>query len=310
MKLKVPVNSFDSAIRQIYAGADEIYLGMDDSIFSNMSFSARAQITSHGVHSTLSPSEFKKTVEYAHSKNVTVNFTVNCQYISNSSNNFLRQEYLNHVKKGIDMGADALIVSDIGNILYLKEKGISIPIIAGSYFNAFNIETINLLENIGVVRVCLPDQMKLNEIQEIKCITNLQIEVFIGYGCSNISGSCNFCHNNGEQINVGVTCRNSYNLNGLGEYSILDSCCDCAICAIPNLIDIGVDSVKLIGRETTNEDIFRISKMYRYAIDSYQKLGYLDKKQVISQIPWWEEAMCPNRCKYNSFSNNIYQSYL
>jgi len=45
------------------------------------------------------------------------------------------------------MGADALIVSDIGNILFLKEKGITIPIIAGSYFNAFNIEALNTLSS-------------------------------------------------------------------------------------------------------------------------------------------------------------------
>ena len=39
MKIKVPVNSFDSAVRQIDAGADEIYMGMNDELFSAMSFS-------------------------------------------------------------------------------------------------------------------------------------------------------------------------------------------------------------------------------------------------------------------------------
>lgn len=310
MKLKVPVNSFESAVRQIQAGADEIYMGMDDSVFTNMSFSARAQITSHGVHSTLSPSEFQKTVDYAHSKNVSVNFTVNCQYMSNSPHNYLRQKYLEHVVCGIDMGSDALIVSDIGNILFLRTQGVTAPVIAGSYFNAFNSETLHILEELGVIRVCLPDQMKLSEIKEMKAATNLEIEIFIGYGCSNLSGSCNFCHNNGEQIHVGVTCRNSYDVDGFGECSILDACCNCAVCAIPSLIDIGVDSVKLIGRETVDDDLFHITRMYKFAIDSCQATGYLDKTAIISQIPWWEKVMCFKRCKYSPCSGNIFQSYI
>ena len=118
MKMKVPVNSFDSAVRQISAGADEIYMGMNDDLFSTMSFSARAQITSHGVHSTLSPLEFYRTLKYAHSKNVAVNYTVNCQYMSHSDNDFMRKRYLQHVLMGIEMGVDALIVSDIGNSQY------------------------------------------------------------------------------------------------------------------------------------------------------------------------------------------------
>lgn len=308
--MKVPVNSFDSAIRQIDAGADEIYMGMNDEFFSTMSFSARAQITSHGVHSTLSPLEFQRTLNYAHSKNVAVNYTVNCQYMSCSCNDFMRKRYLRHVLMGVEMGVDALIVSDIGNIIYLKQEGITTPIIAGSYLSAFNTETLRLLSELGVVRVCLPDQMKLEEIEELKSSTKLEIEVFIGYGCSNISSSCNFCHNNGEQLNVGVTCRDSYYIQDECEFNILDACCNCAICAIPSLINIGVDSVKLIGREIDSEDLFDITKMYRSAIDSYLSTGLLNKESIIAQIPWWKTVMCSNRCKYSSHQNNIYRSYV
>ena len=310
MKIKVPVNSFDSAVRQIDAGADEIYMGMNDELFSAMSFSARAQLTSRGIHSTLPLLEFNRTLEYAHSKNISVNYTVNCQYMSDSHDDFLRKRYLEHVLIGVEMGVDALIVSDIGNIIYLRQKGITIPIIVGSYLSAFNTETLCFLSELGVVRVCLPDQMKLEEIKELKANTKLEIEVFIGYGCSNISGSCNFCHNNGEQLNVGVACRNSYYTNDGYECHILDACCNCAICGIPSLIDAGIDSVKLVGRETDNEDLFDITKMYRSAIDSYLSTGLFDKESIIAQIPWWETVMCYTRCKYNSYDNNIYRSYI
>lgn len=310
MKLKVPVNSFESAVNQINAGADEIYMGLDDELFSKMSFSARAQVTSHGVHGTLTKNEFKKTVNYAHSHNVVVNFTVNCQFVSNSEGGFIRRRYLEHVMTGIDMGVDALIVSDLGNILFLKKNRIDFPIIAGSYFNAFNIESINLLKSLGVFRVCLPDQMKISEIKEIKDNTGVEIETFIGYGCSNLSGSCNFCHNNGEQLHVGVTCRNIYNVEGMGEYDIMDASCDCAICAIPSLIDIGVDSVKLIGRENSDNDKYNITRMYREAIDSYIITGVLEKERLVTYVPWWEKVMCSKRCKYTSHPFNLYCSYI
>lgn len=310
VKIKAPVNSLESAVKQIQAGADEIYMGMDDSLFSKMSFSARAQVTSHGVHSTLPPREFKEIVDYAHSMNVLVDFTVNCQFVSNSHQGFLRKHYLEHVIAGIDMGVDALIVSDIGNIIFLRENGITTPIIAGSYFNAFNVETINLLANLGVVRVCLPDQMKLCEIKEIIDKTNLEMEVFIGYGCANLSGSCNFCHNNGEQIHVGVTCRNEYDIEGCNKCNILDACCDCAICSIPFLIDIGVQSAKLVGRESSGEDFYQITRMYRNAIDSYKATGHFDKDKIMMQVPWWKNAMCSMRCKYSSNYKNIYQTYI
>ena len=84
MKLKVPVNSYESTVKQIEAGADEIYMGMEDAHFNRMSYSARAQITSCDVHSNLTEDEFARSVQYAHSKNVVVYFTANCQHITKS----------------------------------------------------------------------------------------------------------------------------------------------------------------------------------------------------------------------------------
>lgn len=101
MKLKVPVNSYEAAVKQIEAGADEIYMGLEDSHFNRMSYSARAQITSQGVHSNLRDEEFARIVEYAHSKNVTVDFTANCQHVTNSTDDFYREGFLEYVERGI-----------------------------------------------------------------------------------------------------------------------------------------------------------------------------------------------------------------
>ena len=308
MKLKVPVNSYEAAVKQIEAGADEIYMGLEDAHFNRMSYSARAQIASSGVHSNLKEDDFAKSVQYAHSKNVTVNFTANCQHITKSEDDFYRKGFIEYVRRGIALGADALIVADIGNLIALRKNGITTPIIAGSYLNCFNRETVDFLKKLDVFRICIPDQVTFNEIKSIKENTDLEIEIFVGYGCSNIAGMCKFYHNSGEKINVGVPCRAKFIRNDKVSINILDACPDCAICSIPKLYDLGIDSLKLIGREMNFEEIVKITKMYKSAIQLYVNTGEFDKKKIISSISWWESDMCCERCKYED--TRLLRSYI
>lgn len=308
MKLKVPVNSYKAAVKQIEAGADEIYMGLEDIHFNRMSYSARAQIVSSGIHSNLTEEEFAKSVQYAHSKNVTVNFTANCQHVTKSENDFYRKDFITYVRRGIDLGVDALIVSDIGNLTALRKNGIETPIIAGSYFNCFNRETVHFLEQLQVFRICIPDQVTYSEIKTIKENTDLEIEIFVGYGCSNLAGMCKFYHNSGENIPLGVPCRAKFKRNGQESISILDACPDCAVCSIPKLYDLGIDSLKLIGREMPIDEVVQTTKMYHTAIQQYADFKTFNKKEIISHISWWEDSMCRERCKYEDTA--LIRSYI
>ena len=308
MKLKVPVNSYEATMSQIEAGADEIYMGLEDVHFNRLSYSARAQIASSGIHSNLTEDEFVKSVQYAHSKNVTVNFTANCQHITNSPNDFYRKDFLAYVERGLSLGADALIVADIGNMIALRKNGIVAPVIAGSYLNCFNRETVEFLKELGVFRICIPDQITFDEIKALKQNTDLQIEIFIGYGCSNLAGMCRFYHNSGEKIKVGVPCRANFRLENEEPANILDACPDCAVCSIPKLYDLGIDSLKVIGREMNYKEVAKVTKMYKMAIQMYADTGKFNKKEIISTIPWWEGDMCCKRCKYED--TNLLRSYI
>lgn len=308
MKLKVPVNSYMSAVKQIEAGADEIYMGLEDTHFNRMSYSARAQITCKGVHSNLQDEEFAKIVQYAHSKNVTVNFTANCQHVTKSKDDFYRRGFIEYVQRGIILGADAVIVADIGNLIAIRKHGIKIPLIAGCYLNCFNRETIDFLKKLDVFRICIPDQVTFDEIKSMKIHTDIEIEIFIGYGCSNLPGMCNFYHNSGEKTRLGVPCRANFRLEGHEPMNILDACPDCAICSIPKLYDLGIDSLKIIGRETNCEKVANITKMYKLAIQMYADTGSFHPKEILTAIPWWENEMCHERCKYEDTS--LLRSYL
>lgn len=312
MKLKVPVNSYASAMQQIDAGADEIYMGLEDALFNTMSFSARAQVTSRGAHSVLTEDEFAKSVQYAHERNVTVNFTANCQHITRSPDNFYRRAFLDYVRRGIALGADALIVADVGNLIALRKSGIETPVIAGSYLNCFNSETVDFLKQFGVFRICVPDHVTLDEIKEMKAHSDIELEVFIGYGCSNLGGMCRLYHNSGEKSGVGVPCRARFRLEGREAACVMDVCPDCAICSIPRLYDAGIDSLKLTGREMDHKEVAKLTGMYKEAILTCMEKRAFNKQKIISAIPWWESDMCGDthckRCRYEDTS--LLRSYI
>lgn len=312
MKLKAPVNSYESAVAQIEAGADEIYMGIEDVFFNRMSFSARAQITSFGAHSTLTEEEFAKSAQYAHSKGVTVNFTANCQHITKSPEDFYRRAFLDYVHRGIALGADALIVADIGNLIALRKNKIATPVIAGSYLNCFNHETAEFLKQFGVFRICIPDHVTLEEIQTIKDSTDLEIEIFVGYGCANLGGMCRFYHNSGETVQLGVPCRAKFRVQGGGTEDILDTCPDCAICSIPKLCDIGIDSLKITGREMDFREVAKITRMYKDSIQMYMNTKQIDRDEIVSAVPWWKDEICGDtrceRCRYEDTS--LLRSYI
>lgn len=309
MKLKVPVNSYESAVMQIEAGANEIYLGIEEPFLKRMSFSARAQVTSKGIHSNVTLEELEKIIAYAHIHNVKVDFTANCQHVCHSKDDFYRKRYLEYVKRGVALGVDALIVADVGNLIAIRQAAIDTPVIAGSFLNIFNGETVKLLCDLDVFRVVLPDHVLIEEIRSIKENTDLEVEIFVGYGCANIGGSCNFSHNNGEKYDLGVPCRGYYKRKDGEVGNYLDCCQDCAICSIPALGDIKVDSLKLIGREADCKSAATTTRMYRKAIDMYEKTGKVERREIIQTIPWWGRAMCQNnRCRYKE--NRADKSYI
>lgn len=82
----------------------------------------------------------------------------------------------------------------------------------------------------------------------------------------------------------------------------MDACPDCAICSMPQLYELGIDSLKIIGRETDCGEVAKITKMYKTAVPMYVATGKFDRKEIISAIPWWENNICYNRCKYENTS--------
>lgn len=316
MNIMAPVNSYQSALLQIKAGADEIYVGLHDDFMDNLTFSGRGKVSNNGIKINPDLEELQKIIKLAHENNIKVNYTANTQYMSDSKDNYFQKKYYEYVKAGIDLGVDQIIVGDIGNILYLRKKKISLPIVGSTFLSTFNVESAKFWKSLGVKRVVLPHQVTISEIAEIKKNVNIELEIFVGVGCSNIDGSCQFLHNAGEDIQFGLPCKSLYCVKrdneDLGKHNFIDATLDCALCSLYKLYDIGVDAIKIIGRDQNPIFTSAITRIHRKCIDHIEKYNTLDKvdiEEYIKNIPWWKKQFCDNnRCKYKN--NRIISSYV
>lgn len=91
------------------------------------------------------------------------------------------------------MGADALIIQDLGLAKYLIDNYPEIPIHCSTQMTVHNLEGCKQMEQMGVSRVVLARELSINEIKNICKNTNVEIETFIhGALCISVSGQCLF----------------------------------------------------------------------------------------------------------------------
>lgn len=302
MKVMAPVSSYQTCVQQIKAGANEIYVGMEDDTFNKISFSGRGKHNNQGRKINPSYEELCNIVKYAHTYHVEVNFTANT--ILGVGKNGMAPLFYNYVKAAITTGIDRIIIGDLGNIIFLREKGIQMPMVGSVFLSAMNVETINFYKKYGVNRIVLPHHMTIEEIEEIRKSTDMELEIFAGVGCSNIDGRCGFLHNSGECLDLGIPCKAQFRMNGNKIGTPLDSTRDCLICSLIKLYKIGVDVLKIIGRDQDINFTAAMTNIHSEMIKRIKEdpeIAETKLKKSICKIPWWENEFCKNqRCKYKN----------
>lgn len=301
MIIEAPINSLEGAKIQIELGAKAVYLGYSTEKMKNMSLTGRGSYSVQGVKSNIENiSEVEEIVNYAHSKDVKVLYTANVPSLAEPFGDM----YLEHVRYGVEAGVDAIIAGDIVEIMLIK-KYYNIPIIASTFLDTFNVGQIKFLEDLGVSAVVLPQHLKMEEIEEIRKNTKLELILFGNYGCSNNNGRCFLLHRLGENKDIGIPCRAEYciscNKKEKATDTIMDQGEDCIICALPYLIESGIDSIKIIDRCKPAEEIAPYIKVCNDAIEHFKAGGTVEefKKILFGYAPWWEEEFCENkRCRY------------
>lgn len=184
---------------------------------------------------------------------------------------------------------DALIISDPGMFMIAKEVWPQVEVHISTQANNTNYETYLFWWKLGAKRVVSARELSLVEIKGIreKIPAEMEIESFVhGAMCISYSGRCllsNFF--TGRDANRGACthpCRWKYAVveetrpgeylpvyeNERGTY-IFNSKDLCMIEHIPELVEAGIDSLKIEGRMKTALYVATVARTYRKAIDDY-----------------------------------------
>ncbi|MBC8180513.1 U32 family peptidase C-terminal domain-containing protein [candidate division KSB1 bacterium] len=176
IELLLPAGDFEKMQFAFAFGADAVYLGVPR-------YSLRAR-----VNKFRSKDKIREAIEYAHNLGKKVYVTANIFPHNRKVTPFLKfiDEFLQMCQP------DAWIISDPGIIMMMKEKHPEQVIHLSVQANTVNYAAAKFWEKIGVTRVILSRELKIEEIKAIKdYCPDLEVEVFVhGAICVAYSGRC------------------------------------------------------------------------------------------------------------------------
>ena len=311
-ELLAPAGSFEKAKVAFMYGADAVYCGT-----ASLSLRSRAEVNDN---------DLAKTIEYAHSIGKKVYAALN---IYAWDTNY--EEIDKQVKMLDEVHVDAIIASDGGVINEIKKIAPNIDIHISTQANVVSYHAANFWYENGAQRVILGRETSKTQIEEIMKHKNkdLEIEMFIhGALCWAYSGRCFLSeYLSSRSANLGdcsQSCRWAYNMyleekNNPGNLMpvetdengtyILSSKDLCLIKDIPQIIEMGVDSLKIEGRLKTEYYLASVVNVYRNAIDDYMEnpSGY-DYTKYLKEL---EKVKTRNLTEFyfNDRNNKDFQEY-
>lgn len=296
IELLAPGGSLEKLKYAFHYGADAVYVGVPD-------FSLRSRINSFNEES------LKEAVELAHKHKKKIYVTLNIY-----AHNTHLEEIKKHLKFLKSLKIDGVIASDPGVIMLVKKYLPKTEIHLSTQANATNIEAVKFWAKAGVKRVVLAREVSLEEIREIKkAVPKMELEYFIhGAMCMSYSGRCILSKwMNNRSANLGdctQPCRWKYTNKVQNpnfkfqnlEATIVDdqkrfeidleedqhgtyffNSRDMNLSAhIQDLVDAGVDSLKIEGRAKSVYYVATVVRAYRKILDA---LGKKNLKQVIKE---------------------------
>ena len=273
-ELLAPAGSFEKAKTAFKYGADAVYCGT-----GKLSLRSRSEVDDN---------DLEKTIEYAHNIGKKVYAALNIYAFDESYDDIETQ-----IKMLSKMKVDGVIASDGGVIAKIKEIDPNLSINISTQANVVSWHSAKFWYDNGAKRIILGREVSKDQIEEI--IKNkpqdLEIEIFIhGALCWAYSGRCflsNYLSNRSANLgDCSQSCRWAYNMyieekNNPGQMMpvetdengtyILSSKDLCLVEELPQIIDMGIDSLKIEGRLKTEYYLASVVKAYRAAIDDYIK---------------------------------------
>ncbi len=301
-ELLIPASSLEVLKTAVIFGADAVYIGGE-------AFGLRAKAKNFSME------EMREGIAFAHEYGVKVYVTANI-LAHNEDLNGVRQ-YFEELKT---IGPDALIIADPGVFMIAKEVCPEIERHISTQANNTNYATYRFWWELGARRVVSARELSLDEIREIRANIppEMEIESFIhGAMCISYSGRCLLSNYfTGRDANQGACthpCRWKYAVveeTRPGEYLpveenergtfIFNSKDLCMIEHIPDIVEAGIDSLKIEGRMKTALYVATVARTYRKALDDYQK----DPKQYEANMAWYQDQI--SNCTYRQFTTGFF----
>ena len=287
-ELLAPAGSFDKAKIAFLYGADAVFVGT-----SSLSLRSRAAVQDE---------DLAKTIKYAHSIGKKVYVALNIYAWDN-----MYDEVRKQAKMLEEIKPDGIIASDGGVIDILKEEAPHVDIHISTQANVVSAHSANFWYKNGAKRVILARELDKNQIKEIVTNTpkDLEVEMFVhGALCFGYSGRCflsDFLSSRSANLgDCSQSCRWSYNVyveesnnpgnlmpvehDKKGTY-IFSSKDLCLVREIPEIIELGVDSLKIEGRLKTEYYLASVINTYRNAIDDYMNNPQnYDAEKYVSEL--------------------------
>lgn len=263
IELLAPAGSLEKLKFAFSYGADACYIGGRD-------YSLRANATNFSLD------EIKEAVSYAHSINKKVYVTVNIVFHDKDTKGII--EYLKNLSI---YKVDAIIVSDPFIIDIIKDNNIDLKVHISTQASTLNYETVMFWKNLGVERVVLARELSKKEIEDIITKTGVEVETFVhGAMCSSYSGRCvlsnYFTNRDANRGGCAQICRwesdlFDSNMNKIESTTKFTASSKDLMMAskIPEMIDIGITSLKVEGRMRSNYYVATVINTYRNIIDDY-----------------------------------------
>ena len=275
MRILSPVSKVDEVERLIQAGAEELYCGLLPSDWPYIAFSINRR---QGPEANFqSFNELRRCIDIAHTHSVPLFLTLNEHYYTDKQYPYI----LDYVKRALDVGVDAFFISDVALLLTFRELKIGATVHISTGGTTFNSVCARFYQSLGAKRIILPRHLTLDEIRQIVMkVPGFPFEVFIlNSKCPNVDGFCTFHHGLAEVVDKGkakryrnacmipydiylsspmynderlaaVAPRISQERQHLWERTHIDAR-PCGACAIYDFQEMGIYSVKIVGRENS-----------------------------------------------------------
>jgi putative protease len=263
-ELLSPAGSLANLKAAVASGADAVYLGMNK-------FNAREFATN------FNKDYFKEAVKICKSNNVKLFLTMNTLIKNTELNEFFKE-----LSFAYEQGIDSVIIQDPSFIKIIKDSFPGLHVHISTQAGVMNSQHANLLSSAE--RIVLAREISKKNLESIRKNVGNELEIFIhGALCVCISGSCLFSSfvggRSGNRGKCSQPCRRKY--NGCYYLSTKELC---LIEKIPELVKLGINSLKIEGRMRTPYYVATTTGIYRKALDDYSNNKFKVTPEMKSKL--------------------------